>query len=306
MNKEIDMSKEVLRRLLLESVSVGESQSGERHLASCSSDSNHSVAAFNPGDLPTVQTHYEALLKRRLRQEIVHRPPLFPWEKGVQDYPDILNTGSTRGSIWLDHLKNLEVPSDLPEEVLTELLNQCQQVAKHTLQMGRRLVQAVEVLFPAQSQSLDYIAGLVVRPAYRSAQTPTLEQVNYGTATPQQQIALSMLAAKSIFEALTLTVSSAQPTVNRIWLTKAGVVIVGAIYHSRSASQPQLEVRITLPAAGAVDIVDREECLRAERSTPGDLVLSINPVESRCPYTVELSLGEHPDDALQFQVMIAA
>jgi hypothetical protein len=303
MNKEIDIGQEILRQLLLEADSADDSQSERRHLASLSPGSTNAVT-FNPGDLPTVKTHYEALLKRRLKQEIAHRPPLFPWEKGVQDYPDMLNTGSSTGSIWLDHLKNLEIPSDLPEEVLSELLNQCQQIAKHTVQMGRRLVQAVETLFPAQPQSLDYIAGLVVRPAYRSVQSPTLNQVNYGTATPQQQIALSMLAAKSIFEALSLAVSNGQPTANRIWLTKSGVVMVRATYHSRPATQPQLEVQITLPEAGSVQVVDGEAGLRAERSNPGDLVVSINPVQSGSPYSVELSLGAHAGDTLQFQVMI--
>jgi hypothetical protein len=303
MNKEIDIGQEILRQLLLEADSADDSQSERRHLASLSPGSTNAVT-FNPGDLPTVKTHYEALLKRRLKQEIAHRPPLFPWEKGVQDYPDMLNTGSSTGSIWLDHLKNLEIPSDLPEEVLSELLNQCQQIAKHTVQMGRRLVQAVETLFPAQPQSLDYIAGLVVRPAYRSVQSPTLNQVNYGTATPQQQIALSMLAAKSIFEALSLAVSNGQPTANRIWLTKSGVVMVRATYHSRSDGQPQLEVQITLPEAGAVNLVDGEKCLKAERSSPGDLIVSINPAQSGSAYSVELSLGAHAGDTLQFQVMI--
>lgn len=303
MNKEIDIGQEILRQLLLEADSVDDSQSERRHLASLSPGSTNAVT-FNPGDLPTVKTHYEALLKRRLKQEIVHRPPLFPWEKGVQDYPDMLNAGSTTGSIWLDHLKNLEVPSDLPEEVLSQLLNQCQQVAKHTLQTGKRLVQAVEALFPSRPQSLDYIAGLVVRPAYRSVQSPTLNQVNYGTATPQQQIALSMLAAKSIFEALTLAVSNSQPTTNRIWLTKGGVVMVRATYHSSPASQSQVEVQVTLPEAGAVDVVDGEKCFRAQRSSPGDLVVLIDLVHSNSPYSVELSLEGHPGDTLQFQVMV--
>jgi hypothetical protein len=113
-----------------------------------------------------------------------------------------------------------------------------------------------------------------------------------------------MLAAKSIFEALSLAVSNGQPTANRIWLTKSGVVMVRATYHSRSDGQPQLEVQITLPEAGAVNLVDGEKCLKAERSSPGDLIVSINPAQSGSAYSVELSLGAHAGDTLQFQVMI--
>jgi hypothetical protein len=116
-----------------------------------------------------VQNHFEALLKRRLQEEIQNRPPLFPWEKDYQSYPDILNSEPSLASIWLDHLKQLEVPCQLPDDVLATLLKQCQQIAQHTRQTGRRLVEAVEVLFPNQPQQLDHIAGLVARPAYRSA-----------------------------------------------------------------------------------------------------------------------------------------
>ncbi len=249
-----------------------------------------------------MQTHFEALLKRCLEQEIAHRPPLFPWEKGLQDYPDVLNPESGFASIWLDHLKNLEVPGDLPEEVLSELLSQCQRVAEQTLQIGRRLVNAVEPLFPDQLQTLDYVASLVSRPAYRSAQAQTLERLDYSAASNQQQVALAMLAAQSLFDALSLTVSVATPTDTRTWQTANGYLTVTATYLATN----QLEVRVNLPQAGSVVLTDNGHTISAERSTPGDLPLSLEAPPRQTPYTLAVTLTEDTTMPLQFQIMVEA
>jgi hypothetical protein len=66
----IDKEKEMLLKLLLELDAA--TQSGDSQLASIGADPT--TVVFNPGDLPAVQTHYETLLKRRLKQEIAHRP----------------------------------------------------------------------------------------------------------------------------------------------------------------------------------------------------------------------------------------
>jgi hypothetical protein len=247
-----------------------------------------------------VQTHFEALLKRRLEQEIANHPPLFPWEKGLQDYPDVLNPESGFASVWLDHLKNLEVPGDLPEEVLTELLNQCQRVAEQTRQIGRRLVSAVESLFPDQIQTLDYVAGLISRPAYRSAQAQVLERLDYTTASAQQQMALAMIAAQSIFETLSLTVSTTVPADSRTWLTANGSLTVLANY----LSDGRLTVRADLPQAGTVALAGGAYTLSAERSTPGDLVLQLESPQVNTPYTLSVSLAEEATTPLRFQLMV--
>ena len=70
----------------------------------------------------------------------------------------------------------------LPDDVLVEIFNQCQQVARQTWQTGRRLIEAVETLFPDQPQILEHIAGLVSRPAYRfqPASDPRWPPLRYG------------------------------------------------------------------------------------------------------------------------------
>ncbi|TVQ09819.1 MAG: hypothetical protein EA368_08715 [Leptolyngbya sp. DLM2.Bin27] len=333
MNRDSDIAEDILLRLLLESFSADDSPSGPRFSpaadaeitaleelgsAPTSIDSSFEVSppaalgnqaidadynpVFDPGDLFPVQPHFEALLKRRLRQEISHRPPLFPWEQGLQDYPDNLNTGAV--SIWLDHLRTLSVPSSVPEEVLADLFNQCQQRVHDISQTGRRLVAAVESLFPDQPQTLEYVAGLVARPAYRSAQAQTLNQLDYATASPQQQVALAMLVAQGIFEALSLTVSAASPTQTQTWLTATGDLTVQATYRS-AGPEPQLEVRALLPTGGRLLLNSPGETLGSERSTSGELVLQM-AAEPGTAYRLEVGLGQAQAAPLSFQILVVA
>jgi hypothetical protein len=247
-----------------------------------------------------VQPHFEVLLKRRLRQEIAHRPPLFPWEKALQEYPDSLQPAGVP-SLWLDHLKNLSVPSTMPEEMLAELLNQCQRVAREVQQTGKRLVAAVETLFPDQPQSLEHIAGLVARPAYRSAHTDTLAQIDYAAASPQQQIAVAMLVAQGIFEALAMTVSAAQPSQEKSWLTSAGLLTVQATYGA--VTTPYLEVLALVPDAGSLRLSSPTETLSSERSTPGELVLRL-AAPADAVHRLEVSLGSDQVAPLSFQISV--
>lgn len=337
MNRDSDIPEDILLRLLLEPLSADDSRSGTRYFPTVSGETTSAetteqegldnlptppiypgfetstpvpvaladdaldpnyTPVFDSGDLFPVQPHFEALLKRRLRQEISHRPPLFPWETGLHDYPDALTPGTS--SVWLDHLKNLSVPAGMPEELLADLLNECQRVAQDIQQTGRRLVAAVEALFPDQPQTLEYIAGLVARPAYRSTQAQTLAQVDYATASTQQQVALAMLSAQEIFEALSLTVSADAPTQEQVWLTTAGPMTVQAIYQ---AASNQLEVRVRLPAGGSLVMTSLEESLGSERSTPGELVLRLS-TQPGAMHRLDVSLEPNQIVPLSFQIMV--
>lgn len=306
MNRDSDITNEILLRLLFEPPTADLPPSGETVGSASTLSPLIDIYAdltpiFDPGDISAVQTHFEVLLKRRLTQEIAHRPPLFPWEKGLQDYPDALNHDASSRSIWLDHLQNLELPTGIPEDVLIDLLNQCQRVAQQTLQTGRRLVNAVEALFPDQTQTLEAIAGLVMRPAYRSAQAPVLEAIDYAAASPQQQIALSMMAAQSIFQALSLNVAADQPTVQRDWLTAAGPLTLQASY--RLGQAPKLEVTVALPAAGSLVLASGTDTLRSERSTPGGLIVQLDSPQAGVPYTLEIQLTAQ-QGPLKFQITV--
>lgn len=328
MNRDSDITEDSLLKLLLETISVDDEPSGIRLSLAADAvldpapvapiysaqepDSGpltpakpgdsaldaDPIPVFDSGDLSTVQPHFEALLKRRLRQEISRRPPLFPWEKGLQDYPDNAAPGVV--SIWLDHLRNLAIPGTVPEDVLADLFNECQRIVHDIQQPGRRLVAAVESLFADQPQTLDYVAGLVARPAYRSAQAQTLDQVDYVTASTPQQVALAMLAAQGIFEALSLTVSGDAPTQDQTWLTTAGDLVLRVTYQPENA---QLEVRAFLPAGGSLVMTTSGETLGSERSTPGELVLRLatQPGER---HRLDVGLGQRSVAPLSFQVKV--
>lgn len=317
MNRDSDIMKAILLKLLFEADPAAGSPSGDDRLSfvtpapwpdslepddvlaqSHGADPN---AVFDPGDHPVVYTHFEALVKRRLSQEIAQHPPLFPWEQGLQDYPDQLRSDADIASIWLNHLRTLDIPTDFPEEVLVDLFGQCQRVARHTRQLGRQLVEAVEALFPDQPQTLVYVAGLVARPSTRSAATDLVASVNYETASPQQQIALTMLAARSIFEALSLVVSPLTPSVVRTWMTARGPLTITVARLNESL----LEVRTEIPEPGAMVLTGLTDTLHSQRSTPGSLVLQLAYPQPQTAYTLEVSLGSEPTP-LRFQVMVEA
>jgi hypothetical protein len=316
MNRDSDIMKAILLKLLFEAESAEGFPLGDDRLSSSTSAPwpdpiasddvfaySHGAdpnAVFDPGDHPVVQTHFEALLKRRLSQDIAQHPPLFPWEQGLQDYPDQLRSEVGTASIWLDHLRNLEVPADFPEEVLTDLFGHCQRVTRQTLQMGRQLMDAVESFFPDQSQDLAYVAGLVARPNFRGT-AAALGTVDYASASPQQQMALTMLAARHIFEALSLTVSPLAPSVYRTWMTAAGPLSVAVA----RLNEAIVEVRTELPKAGAVVLTGLTDTLHSDRSTAGEVILQLTYPQPYTPYTLEVSLGGE-STPLRFQLTVEA
>ncbi|WP_346291226.1 PatU [Sphaerothrix gracilis] len=243
------------------------------------------------GDIPTVQDHFQALLKRRLQVEIESRPPLFPWETEIQEYPAEMLSSLGETSVWLKQLQSLELPAALPEEILTALLRQCQAIAQSSLKQGIKLVRAVEQLYPEQPQTLDKIAGMVLANggAMRStAAAPRLVQLTegYEAANPQQKIALSMLAAQAIFERLSLTVSSQNPQRSRQWLTDQGELRITATYESAN----QVSVQAELPCGGELRLAGETVNQSAQRSQAGSLNLSVSELQIAQPYQLSVAL----------------
>ena len=48
---------------------------------------SQTAQSFNFGEIHAVQERFQALLKQRLRLEYENKPPLFPWESEVSEYP---------------------------------------------------------------------------------------------------------------------------------------------------------------------------------------------------------------------------
>jgi hypothetical protein len=272
--------------------------------------SSETAQSFNFGELHTVQDRFQALLKKRLRMEYENRPPLFPWESEVREYPveiPAFAASQAASSLWLDNLRQLRVSNALPEGVLNRLLERCQIMAQTSLKQGVKLVRVVEALFPEQGDLLEPIANIVLTPAYRSttdlkeAAIQELESLasDFAAATPEQQIALSMLAAQEIMAALTLGVSARQPKLVREWITAHGLLKLELTYQDNL-----LLIQASVPSSGKVHLLDGDIETQASRTQPGRLDLVWSAPEIGKTYTLEVSLPDTGHRPLRFSVSV--
>jgi hypothetical protein len=260
--------------------------------------SNHfsfsETSSFRPGDIPAVQDRFHTLLKRRLRTEIERKPPLFPWESEVYDYesevPDLVSAGLVPATPWITQLKNLDLPIPMPEAVLAQLFNRCQEIVQSSLREGVKLVQAVESLFPGHAQTLNQMAGVVLTAPARSLKSTTPAPgfpVNYEAATQPQQMVLSLLAAREIMNSLTLNVSSSQPKTERQWITNFGPLTLSVEYPVSG----QLRVHGHFPCSGSISLQGAEAQATAKRASAGVLSVELFDVSLDQVYPLEVRLG---------------
>lgn len=250
-------------------------------------------ASFQSGDT-TVQDRFHTVIQRRLRAEIERNPPRFPWETGAYRYDD-----APEASVWSAQLQQLNLPIALPEPVLARLFEQCQAAAQLGLREGAKLVQAVESLFPGETQTLNQLAAVVMASptrgtaALRGAAYPS----DYETASPTQQMTLSLLAARTILESLSLTVSSDSP-VSRQWLATVGAVVLEASY---DAATQRLHLSAQLPIAGSLRLQGSQAQTSAQRDSAGLVSITLpNPDDQ--PYQLEVALSDA--EPLHFAVRV--
>ncbi|PSB20797.1 PatU [filamentous cyanobacterium CCP1] len=258
-----------------------------------------------------MQDRFQALLKRRLRAEIERNPPRFPWETGAFDYDseylDVSNPDLIP-AVWMSQLQSLSLPVPVPDRVLAQLFEQCREVVMTSLQEGAKLVKAVEALFPGQHQALNQLASLVLSAPPRSGrsvlQSPTSTSAfpsHYDVATPTQQMALSLIAAREIFNTMTLKLSPNQPGAERNWLTDSGVLSLEAAY------QPEIgQVRLqgTLPCQGELCFRSATGRSVAQASEAGIVTLELHNLEPNQTYFLEVQLEDEPS-SLVFAVCLA-
>jgi hypothetical protein len=283
---------------------------------------------FNLGEIPAVQDRFYSLLKHRLQTEIQQNPPLFPWETEIHDYetetvpyaaiasestlentPELASPAGNQkvpAWIWSNQLKTLNLPVPMPEKVLAQLFQRCQDVMQSSLLEGAKLVRAVEELFPGQAGALNQLAGLVMTSPARSdkATTPTAGAnfpSSYEVAVPPQQMVLSLLAAREIMTSLSLTLSSQQPQIGRQWLTEAGVLTLLADYQATTA---QIRIQGNLPCGGSLLLRGNGLHAAAERSTTGLLTVELNDIQPNQIYTLEVRLTEKDPTPVLFTVRL--
>ncbi|HEY9908050.1 MAG TPA: hypothetical protein V6D18_10680 [Thermosynechococcaceae cyanobacterium] len=262
--------------------------------------------------VPAVQDRYHALLKRRLQSEIQRKPPLFPWETEVLDYEtdpvELLNSGLGSPTVppqklpvglW-PQLKALKLPIPLPETVLAQLFQQCQETVNASLREGTKLVRSVEALFPEQSTVLNQLAGLVVvSPARSSTTLPTTDPnfpASYETAAPAQQMLLALMAARELLEALTFVVTPGQRGSDRQWLTEQGTLKLQVQWDSN-----KLQIRASLPSGGSLKLRNSEQQASVDRSDAGILSVEL-PTRSQQSHTLKVTLADA--DTLTFAVRV--
>jgi len=268
---------------------------------STSGGSSQTAQSFNFGEIHAVQERFHSLLKQRLQSEYENRPPLFPWESELVEYPAEVSDAALVSAVesavtplWSTHVSDLQVPGLLPQPLLNALFVRCQALACKPIKQGIRLVRAVEDMFPAQPDLLEPIADMVLVPAYRSdsaTQTALTQELaniagGYDLARPEQQIALSMMAAQEILGALTLEISpEKQPEDSRQWLTPRGTLDLKV-----ACVLGQLTVAVNLPDGGQVRLWDGDIEKRALRSQPGLLDIVLADPEFDRTYLLEVSL----------------
>ncbi|MBD1926800.1 hypothetical protein H6F74_11155 [Trichocoleus sp. FACHB-90] len=259
------------------------------------------------GEKPTVQNRFHALLKRKLQVEIERNPPLFPWETEICNYePDYLDREAESSvPLWIPQLSNFSLPVTLPETVLTQLLDSCQEVVQSPLAQGAKLVRAASALFPEQRQTLNQLAGMVLLYPTRSPQEQQFFTNRYEEATDSQQMALSLLAAREIIKALTLPVSPDSKPVERHWQTSLGIMSVQAEYQVEG-KVPRCRIVSRLPRGGSLTLRTAVAEATAQRSYPGYLSVESFDLEPNQTYPLEIRLSEVDQPPLIFAIAISS
>ncbi|MBD2392446.1 PatU [Aphanizomenon flos-aquae FACHB-1416] len=263
------------------------------------------------GEIPTVQERFQAILKRRLQDQIAENPPLFPWETQVVDYPESIE-GQLMGLVpvwgWTAHQSKLSLPISLPEQVFRQLLEKCQVLLTSSLPLGAKLVQVVESMFPTDTQVINDLAGLVLRSSYRSADTLTATpdvESDYFDLLPRQQMALSLMAAKQLLENLILPISFTQPLLERQWLTSVGTLSIRVELRNLGKST-KLIVQGELPTPGILQVQSHytQDCIKSDTSEIPVIELQIDRNQPNYTLAVEFPELDQQPLLLAIQVKI--
>jgi hypothetical protein len=305
----------------LESTTAPGLPSSQQHQELDSLDPSGSTMVYksNWGEIPTVQKRFQSILKQRIQTEMDDRLPLFPWETSISDYEleeptplfsQALNLSALQQ--WMPQLNTLSVRQQLPESVLAQILRGCFAVIATPRKLGGQIVKAVGELFPEEGQALNDVAGLVLAggfPGRGSGITATPDIIDYAAATADQQMALSLMAAKQIIDNLTLSVSTNNPQLRRQWQTIYGNVDIQLSYHpgqevGKRGANPSLRLQVWLPKGGGMTIDNPHGSVVTERAYPGYLSAELFDLQPGQLYPLEIKLLEGEQTPLSFAISI--
>ncbi len=273
----------------------------------------------NSGDIPAVQERFEALLKTRLSLEIEKNLPLFPWEDEVLEYQsDRVESPGTASntlglskvdSLWLTQLRRLAIPVALPETMLASLLAACESVVQTSFREGVKVVKVAESFFPANFLQLNELAGVVMmspaRNGYASLQSRLSEldvPTTYEAASLTQQMVLSLLAAREMIAALTLTLKAGVGS-SRQWMTDIGALTLQLEYWTHG-DDPVLHITGQLPCGGSLSLVNGPSLSMAKRPEAGMLSIELADLRPMEPLQLKVQLGS--DDSVVFAIVLTS
>lgn len=240
-----------------------------------------------------VQERFYTLLKQRFQREFEANPLSFPWEDEFTVYEDGVAFSFAGFEAWTPQLAHLRLPVTLPTEVMAQVFEKCQSLAKSTVQDGRRLVEAVEALFPQQGESLNALAGSMLLGYSRDGEGLAARLLGsqvpeaYETATPEQQMTLAMIAAYEVLSRLTLKLSDLEPAVSQSWETSVGLVNLHALREGHS-----LRLEAQLPVAGSVELNGAGNHTQSELAEAGVAMLVVSDAHAGQTYQVQVMLKD--------------
>jgi hypothetical protein len=271
-------------------------------------ESSHMSPSKSSGDMSALQDRFQALVKRRLQQELQDRPPLFPWETEISDYePDFFESEFVPPQqLWTAHLQNLRLPVPIPPDIFSQLLSRCQAVVQSSIAARVKLVRAVEELFPGQSQVLHRFAKVVLTGGSDNQTSELPDQSNfpssYETATLQEKMVVLLIAARQIIGYLTLNLSPTQPSVERQWLTAVGRLALVADYQIERRLFASLRIQGQFPYGGSMRLQVGDSCAIASRPDPGQLSVELHDLELDQIYPLEVLFPQLDETPLIFGI----
>jgi hypothetical protein len=256
-------------------------------------------------NMNAIEARFQSLLKDRLLQEIESHPPRFPWETGSEVY---LTDGQPEQEpvtpLWQPQLAAFNIPFKMPEPMLSNLMRSCSEAMRSLEPQGAKLVQAVQELFPVEQLMLHQMAQWVMATPDRSGPAAVLTG-DFQTSSDQQQIAMSMIAAKAILEQLTINVSAKAPTQFE-WQTAVGAIAIKASYGNNQGSElgHKVHLSVYLPQGGQVVWETAQGSASASRIYPGELGLILVDCQKGGIYPVTITLNQASQEPLTVAIAL--
>jgi hypothetical protein len=249
-------------------------------------------------DLSMVEQRFHEILKRRLTLQTESHLPLYPWESKIQEYPTEITDKSFRSKVpfWFP---DLALPIKIPVNHLNQILEACIEIIDSFGPQALQTVRVVKQIF-ADQLSLDQLnfledqAGIInLAGVTRSAAILEKNTENYGDyedCTWQQQMTVSLLAAQRILSALTLNLSSFEPSLTKEWATDEGKITVKADYIKENR---QLDVIINTFCEGEISWHNQEQNLTVRCNNSEATVIHFYDVEPETVYPINIDLSQN-------------